>query len=142
MVHALKEIWRVLKLAGFAIDLRPISVDTPLLILTGSGWVPAGRPDQSPERGLDIAADKSMQVVVNQGLFARVRQKYFETNYYWNSLEDFQRDIDERWKDEIIISNETWQNARILFNDGNGDNRIRFPFRKKITLYQKMPVNK
>jgi hypothetical protein len=137
MVHALKEAWRVVKPFGTLIDLRPISVDAPLLILIDSGWKSAGLADQHPDRVYDIAADRAMRIVVHELLFIRVKQKYFDINYYWNNLKECKRDIEGRWKDEIIVSKETWRQGRYLFKNGSGQRRVRIPFRKKITVYQK-----
>jgi uncharacterized protein YeeX (DUF496 family) len=137
MVHALEETCRVLKPDGILIDLRPISVDVPLLILTASGWKSAGIPDQSPDRVHDLAADHALRIVLQDGLFTRVKRKYFDVNNYWNSLKALKEDIEDRWKDDVIVSTEIWQEARILFKNGSGQKRVRFPFRKKISVYQK-----
>lgn len=137
MVHALMETWRVLKPAGMVIDLRPISIDTPLLILTKAGWKSAGYPDQSPDRIHDYAADQAVQVVVKGGMFTRVKRQYFEINYYWNNLNELKADIEDHWADDVIISKDIWRQARLLFKNGTGERRIRIPFRKKITVYQK-----
>jgi hypothetical protein len=138
MVHALKEAWRVLRTGGVLVDLRPISVDVPLLIRTVAGWKSAGIPDQSPDRLHDVAADLALRLVVYDGLFIRVKRKYFEVNNYWNTLKDLKEDVDDRWKDDIILSKEIWQQARHLFKNGSGRRRVRFPFRKKIGVYQKI----
>jgi len=137
MVHALKETWRVLKPSGIVIDLRPISLDTPLLILTKTGWKPAGYPDQSPDRIHDIAADRTMRIVVKGGMFTSVKRQYFEINYYWNNLNELKTDIEARWADDVIVSKEIWRQAHLLFKNGSGERRVRVPFRKKISVYQK-----
>jgi hypothetical protein len=142
MVHALQETWRVLQSSGVIIDLRPISVDVPLLILTDSGWQSAGLPDQSPDRVHDIAADQALRIVIQDELYIKVRRRYFDINYYWNNLKELETDIEDRWKDDIVISKEIWQQAKLLFKNGRGEQRVRFPFRKKITVYQKIVLNK
>ena len=136
-MHALKEIWRVLKSAGIVIDLRPISVDVPLLVLTDTGWKSAGLADQSPDRVHDIAADRAMRLIILDGLFIRVKQKYFDTNNYWDNIKKLKEDMESDWKDDVIISKGIWREARRLFKNGSGKKRIRVPFRKKITVYQK-----
>lgn len=136
MVHALQQAWRVLRPSGFLIDLRPIAVDTPLLIFTRAGWKSAGLPDQSPDRVYAIAADRAMRSVVRDGLFVRTKWKYFDINYYWVNLEDLKADIEERWKDDVIISDDIWKRARALLNERGEEKRIRIPFRKKINVYR------
>jgi hypothetical protein len=138
MVHALRETWRVLKTGGWLFDLRPISVDVPLLIMTDQGWESAGMPDQSPDRVDDLAADRAIRVVVRRGWFTRVMQHYFSVNNYWDHLKEFREDMQESWKDDILVSEETWRQARRLFKKGSGKPRILFPFRKKISVYLKI----
>jgi hypothetical protein len=123
---------------GIMIDVRPISVDTPLLILTSKGWKVAGLPDQSVDRIHDLAANGATRAVVHKQLFRRLKQKYFKVYHYWDDLDDLKDDIDGRWKDEIIISNEIWRQAEDLYNQGIGQRRIKLLFRKKITVSQKV----
>jgi hypothetical protein len=137
MVHALGEVWRVLKPAGIVIDLRPISVDIPLLILTATGWKSAGPVDNSPDRVHDTAANRAIRTAVHDRLFIRLKQEYFNVNYYWNDLKELRMDAEGRWKGDVIISKEIWQQARLLFKSGSGKKRIRIPFRKKLITYQK-----
>jgi hypothetical protein len=137
MVHALREAWRVLKPGGILIDLRPISVDVPLLILTNAGWKPAGCPSQRPDRVHDLAANRAIRNVIREGRFSKVKQVYFVTNYYWNNMEELQADVDESWKDDIIVTEEIWQEAHRLFKLGRNQRRILFPIHRKLTTYLK-----
>jgi len=137
MVHALKEVWRVLKPGGVLIDLRPISVDVPLFILTTTGWKSAGLPDQSPDRIHDLAANRTIRNVVNNGLFIRLKQEYFTTKYYWENLKELKSDVENYWKEDVIVSKEIWQQARLLYTSGSGQRRILFPLRRKLIVYQK-----
>ena len=134
MVHALKEAWRLLRRGGMLIDLRPLSVDVPLLILTINGWKSAGMPDQSPDRVHEHAADRAMRSEVHEGLFVKAKQKYFVVNYYWNELKELKADVEGPWKGSLIISKDIWQQARQLLKNGSGERRVRIFFRKKITV--------
>jgi hypothetical protein len=140
MVHALREAWRVLKPGGTLIDLRPISVDVPLLILTDAGWKSAGCPSQSPDRVHDLAANRAIRNVIGEGRFLKVKQVYFVTNYYWNSMEELQADVDESWKDDIIVTEQIWQEAYRLFKLGRSQRRILFPMHRKLTAYRKVEI--
>jgi hypothetical protein len=137
MVHALQEVWRVLKPAGIVIDQRPISVDVPLLILTVTGWQSAGLPDQSPDRVHDVAADRAMRIVIHERLFIRLKQKYFGINNYWNNLKDFKMDVEEEWKEDVIISEEIWRRVHLLYRSRGSQKRIRITIRRKLAMYQK-----
>ena len=138
MVYALKETWRVLRPSGTLIDLRPLSIDVPLLILTNAGWKSAGLPDQSQDRVHDNAADRAMRAVVHDGLFSRTKRKYFDVNNFWNSLAALKEDVEERWKEDVIVPKGIWREARLLYKNGSGKQRVRIAFRKKISVYQKM----
>ena len=48
MVHALKEIWRVLVLDGIMIDLRPFADNWPLAVVDGGQVYDVGLLDASP----------------------------------------------------------------------------------------------
>ncbi len=137
MVHALKEAWRVLRRGGLLIDLRPLSVDVPLLILTRNGWESAGMPDQSPDRVHERAADQAIRRGLQEGLFVKAKQKYFVVNYYWNELKELKAFAEGPWKGSLIISKDIWQQAKQLLRNGSGARRVRIFFRKKITVYQK-----
>ena len=137
-MHALKEALRVLRAGGTLIDLRPISMDVPILILTSSGWESAGLPSQSPDRVHDLVANRAIRDVVREGLLDKLKQVYFVTNYYWNEIKELQSDVDECWKEDVIVTKEIWQKARRLFKRGSGLRRILFPLRRKITVYRKI----
>ena len=138
MVHALNESWRVLTPGGMLVDLRPISMDVPILVLTEGGWLPAGFPDHSPDRVHDLACDQALRQVVREGRFSLRKRRYFDAHNYWNSVEDLRDEINERWKDDILVTEDTWEQARRLFAQGRGENRVQMAFRKKMCAYQKV----
>ena len=137
MVHALREVWRILIPHGIIIDLRPICVDVPLLILTSDGWKSAGLVDRGLERVNDIASDRALRIMIHDGLFKRIKREYFNFNYYWNNLNDLKTDVEGSWKEDVILSKKNWQRARQLFINGIEKNRIRIPIRMKIDKFQK-----
>ena len=137
-MHALKEAWRVLRAGGALIDMRPISVDVPILILSSAGWESAGRPSQSPDRVHDLVANRAIRDVVREGLLVKLKQVYFVTNYYWNDIHELQSDVDECWKEDIIMTKKIWQKVSRLFKRGSGERRILFPLRRKITVYRRI----
>jgi hypothetical protein len=125
MVHALQEAWRVLVSRGILIDLRPLCVDVPLEIVTPSGSESAGFVDMSPEIAKDISSDAAIQAVVRDGLYKKMKQEYFDFAYYWNTFREFKADLDERWKDEIILPDEVLKQARTLFKKHQDAARVR-----------------
>ncbi len=137
MVHALREIRRVLVPRGTIIDLRPICVDVPLRIFTAAGWKSAGMVYRGEERGHDVAANRAMRRVVNAGEYAFVKLEYFAYNWYWNTLNELKSDLDGRWKEDLFLSRENWKLARKIFKKGSGANRIMIPIRAKLGVYEK-----
>ena len=137
MVHALQEAWRVLAPGGVMIDVRPLCVDVPLEILTPAGSESAGLVDMSPEIDKDIASDAAIQAVIGDGLYKMVEQEYFDFAYYWNSIREFKADLDERWKDEVILPIEVLKQARALFKKQQDDARLRIRIRMKLAKFTK-----
>ncbi len=117
MVHALHEAWRVLVSDGILIDLRPICIDVPLEIIASSGSKLAGLVDMSPEIDKDIASDTAIQTVINDGIYKKELQESFDFAYYWNTIREFTADLDECWKDEIILPKEVLKQGRVYIKN-------------------------
>jgi len=137
MVHALQEAWRVLVPGGIMIDVRPLCVDVPLEILTPAGSESAGLVDMNPEIDKDIASDAAIQAVIGDGLYKMVKQEYFDFAYYWNSIREFKADLDERWKDEVILPIEVLKRARAMFKKHQDDARLRIRIRMTLAKFTK-----
>ena len=61
MVHALHEIWRVLAGNGTLGDLRPLSCQCPIELVTPSGVVHVGEADATGMAADDDASDRAIQ---------------------------------------------------------------------------------
>jgi hypothetical protein len=137
MVHALKEAWRVLMPMGVMLDIRPLSVDTPLEVVFGKKRELAGIVDMSPEIEYDIAADKAINTVVKERNFTEDKIDYFDYVYYWKTFHGMMADFEERWKDEIIITDEVIQRAKSLYEEMRPKVKFRFGMRMKLGKYEK-----
>lgn len=137
MVHALKEIRRVLTPVGILIDLHPLCVDIPLMILTRSGWKFAGKVYRGGGWVNDVAANKAMPIMEKSETFELLKPDYFEYNWYWNALNDLRVDMEGSWKEDIRFSRGNRQIARKLLKNGSSSNRIGIPICAKLTKYQK-----
>jgi hypothetical protein len=137
MVHALQEAWRVLVPGGIMIDLRPLCIDVPLEILTPAGSESAGLVDMSPDIDKDIASDTAIQTVIRDGLYEIVKQEYFDFAYYWNTVREFKADLDERWKDEVILPIEVLKQARAMFKKHREGARVRIRIRMTLAKFTK-----
>lgn len=135
-MHALKEASRILIHNGIMIDVRPLSIDVPLEILNPIGADSAGMIDLSPERELDLVADKAINEVLSQQQYCQVKKENFDFTYYWNTVDEMKADLEEYWQDEVIISEETWENARrLLVNEPPGA-RLRVRILMQLGVYE------
>jgi hypothetical protein len=137
MVHALKEAWRVLVLHGIMIDVRPLCVDVPLEIVFEGGCESAGIIDLSPDIGRDIAADRAVDLVLQECVYNAVNVEFFDFAYYWTTFKDMEEDLEENWKDEVVIPEEVWARAHTLFKKRRPQTRIRVGVRMKLGKYEK-----
>ena len=103
MVHALRELHRVLKPGGLLIDLRPAKEHRRVGIRRGRKWRELGVLTETFED--DEAADFAVGQVVAEGLFRRIKQSKFDCAREMDSLEDF-RD----WLEEFPSSKLDWKN--------------------------------
>jgi hypothetical protein len=137
MVHALKEAWRVLTPNGIMIDVRPLSVDSPLDIVFKEKSIFAGLLDMSPGIKHDIAADKAIQEVVNKKIFKELQVERFELAYYWKTVKGMVADIRKRWQDDIILDENVFQHAYKLFRKHRPNAKVRLLLQMKLAKYEK-----
>lgn len=137
MVHALKEAHRILVPRGIMIDIRPLSVNVPLEVLYAGGRESAGIIDMSPEVQSDISSGRAIETVMLEGIYKELMVEYFDFALYWKTVKGMEDDIEENWKDEVIITKETWKRARVLVNQRLPKTQIRMALRMKLGLYEK-----
>lgn len=137
MVHALKEAWRVLVPHGVMVDVRPLSVDVPLEIVYKGGSESAGMIDMSPEIHLDIASDNAIETVSREGIFRETHKELFDFAFYWKTVKGMQEDLDENWKDEMIIAGDVWSKSRQIIKQKHPQTRLRIAMKMKLAIYQK-----
>jgi len=125
MVHALREIWRALTPGGLLLDLRPLSANMPVEVLGVERAAVAGYLDTAPEAYADDrAADAAMATVERDGLFARERDGAFDFLWYWDTPEEMQAFIAEKWTD-THLSEEVLVQTRRLMADTGDNTRVR-----------------
>lgn len=88
MVHALHEIWRVLAGNGTLVDLRPLSCQCPLELVTPSGVVHVGEVDGTGMVADDDASDRAIRDIVEQERFVPRGDTQFDFNLYWDSVQE------------------------------------------------------
>ena len=137
-MHALKEAERVLVPKGTMIDVRPLSVNVPLEIIYKGGRESAGDIDMSPTIQYDFAADKAIEEVLKEGLYQEVFVEYFDFAFYWKTINAMKKYIDEKWTDQVIISEEVIELAREMLNKKHPQTQIRIGNRMKLGKYEKL----
>jgi hypothetical protein len=139
MVHALKEAHRILVPHGIMIDVRPLSVDIPLEIIYRGGRESAGILDLSPDIDKDIAADRAIESVVKDHIFTQSKVEIFDFAYYWKTIKGMEEDLEEYWKDDVIVPEEVIQRAHMLFKKRHPQTKIRVGVQMKLGKYEKQP---
>ena len=125
MVHALREIWRALKPGGLLLDLRPLAANMPVEILGVERTAVAGYLDTAPEAYADDrAADAALVTVEREGLFAREREGAFDFLWYWDTPEEMQAFIAEKWTDTRLPEEVLVETRRLMAETGD-NTRVR-----------------
>jgi hypothetical protein len=135
-VHALKEARRVLKQDGRMIDVRPLCIDVPLEVVCEGRSASAGVVDLSPDIARDIASDKALSTAFADQIIIETRLEDFTVSFYWNSIDEMKADLDEDWKDEVVITPDIWQRAGELLAAQPAGAKLRLAIRTKLGVYK------
>jgi hypothetical protein len=114
MVHALAESWRVLKVGGRLIDLRPYSSGWPVEIVNRDTQRLAGPLDDSLGSGVDSASDNAVLEAVQSGWFEKEDEGSFEYAYYWDSVDEMREFVKENWRKSATVPDSVLSEARRL----------------------------
>jgi hypothetical protein len=125
MVHALKEIWRVLAPGGILLDLRPVSTGWPVEVVAGERVVRVGALDDSLAMTDDLAANRAVEQVVHDGWFSRERQGTFTYDWYWDSLDELREHVEERWHPIALPDTVYAQGQRVAARVESASFRVR-----------------
>lgn len=135
MVHALREIHRILKRDGKLIDLRPHIDNRQLWVELASATLFAGEIDSSATINDQLAADNTLQQAVHNGLFALEYQTGFEIFTDLDTVDDL---LDYRNSlRSSILPDDVVQQVINLTDDEIDDYRIRIRRMLTIARYRK-----
>jgi hypothetical protein len=137
MVHALREIWRVLAPGGTLIDLRPLSARWPVEVVVNRQAIVAGLIDDSPGAPLDTAANESLEQAAREGLFSREREGSFKYLWYWDTPDEMKAYLEENWAPDAILPDEVLAEARRLMSKAGEGNRVRVRLHMTISRWRK-----
>ncbi len=138
MVHALKEIRRILVCEGFVIDLRPLADHWPVEItLDGKSHV-VGRLHDLPA-GLvdDEAANFAIKEAAKKGWFVREREMIFPFYYYWESPVEMQEYISDKWADFIELGEDVMKAAESAWKSTYANSSVRVKMKMSMTNWRK-----
>jgi hypothetical protein len=137
MVHALREIRRVLVPDGVLIDMRPIMDRWQIDISSAREVRDTGRVRDFP-RGLadDKAANSAIAQAEAKGWFVRDRQEFFAYSYSWDTPGEMEEWVDSEWEDLIAVEEETKRTTRSAWALGDGDTRVRLQVKMLIARWR------
>ena len=129
MVHALKDIRRVLAADGILIDLRPLTDEIPIEVVSAGESHRAGVVEQMPEDRLnDEAANRATEEAGTKRWFVKEAEKFFILHYTWTSPKEMQAYAKAEWSNYISIDEGTWQDVHSVWSAAVGDAHVRIPF--------------
>ncbi len=138
MVHALREIHRVLKPNGTLIDLRPNEGNRPIEVLLSYATLRAGEIESSTDATDKRAANHAMQQAVTDGLFKLEYDETFDYIADLDTVEDL-RNYGKSLK-QNILSEATVAQVEALTSDETDDFSIRIRRSMMIARYRKSPL--
>lgn len=139
MVHALEESWRVLVPGGQLLDLRPLSGDSLLEIISGERAIPAGALDYSAGLLDKRAADSAVAEVLKRGLFSKRQEVFFHFSFYWDTLEGMREYVEAMWDDFVQLPDPVLAQAERLVRESEPPVRIHIPELVRLMSYEKLP---
>jgi len=137
MVHALREIQRVLIHNGILIDLRPVLDRWPIEVVSARGVRGTGYiQDLPPGLADDEAANRSMAQAEQNEWFIRETEDFFPFIYSWDTPSEMEEWIEEEWEDFIELDEETKQATRSAWASADADARVQVKVKMLITRWK------
>ena len=137
MVHALREIRRVLADDGVMIDLRPIQDRWPVEVASAHATRETGRVRDLPSiLADDEAANRAMLKAAENGWFSRDKAGLFSYYYSWDTPSEMEEWIQEEWQDFLAMDEETKRVTRSAWALDEADARVRLKVKMSITSWK------
>ena len=139
MVHALAEVWRILRPGGHLIDLRPIASESPVEVVTGAGTSLAGWLDTTPKVPSDKASDKAIIEAIKHGWFTEESATTFQYAYYWETVKEMHTFLEENWNSAVLPDSVQTEADRLAYRLP-GPVQIRVQRTMHLARYRKLTV--
>ena len=138
MVHALREVQRVLVPAGTLVDVRPVGEQWHVEVVSAKYMQETGRVMDLPEQlEGDIAANEAIQQAESRGWFQRDHEEFFPFFYSWDTPSEMEEFIEEDWADFIDLSEQVKKATRSAWALGDADSRVRVRMKVLLTKWRK-----
>ncbi len=138
MVHALKEIHRVLVPGGLLIDLRPMLDEWPVEVVSLREVRKTGRMADDPSGVADDeATNQSIAYAKAQQWFKREAEEFFVYAYSWDTPKEMEESLTEDWHDLVSLDEVGWKATRSAWALANGDARVRLKVKMLIARWKK-----
>lgn len=140
MVHALKEIWRVLVPDGILLDWRHLSTNCSVEIVSGEQVRLAGLLADSMKME-NTDADKSLAQLESEGWFIFERQQSLDYAWYWDTFDEMkahtEKPIELNWRPPVIITQAVLTEAQRLVAESGENTKVRIRFNMVISQYRR-----
>lgn len=139
MVHALREIHRMLKPNGTLLDLRPLEDSWSVEISSGAGWQASGRLSDLPQ-GIadDAAANQAMREVEARGWFIQKKMEEFSYFYYWDTPTEMKEFMEDEWEDFEKLEEDVYRKTAALWASASADARVRVRVKMHAAVWNKL----
>lgn len=139
MVHALEEIRRVLVPDGILIDIRPLSDDWSVEVVSERLVQKIGYVNHLPAQvDADVASNEAMKVAESRGWFRREQEELFPFFYSWDTPSEMEDFMAEEWLDSIEVNDDLKKATRAAWAVGDADSRVRIRVKILITRWKKI----
>jgi hypothetical protein len=137
MVHALREIRRVLVPDGILIDMRPIFDRWQIEVSSACEVRGTGRVQDFPIAVADDeAANRAIAQAAGKGWFLGDQEEFFSYSYAWDTPGEMEEWIDAEWEDFIAMDEETKRSTRSAWALGDADTLVRLQVKMLIASWK------
>lgn len=139
MVHALEEIYRVLKPNGMLIDLRPIEENWKAEVVTSTNYQTCGSLT-ALARGVadDEAANQAVGQVERRGLFIKEKEEMFSYFYMWDTPSEMKEFMESEWEEFEKMEDDLYRKVGTAWATSNADANVRVRVHILISLWKKL----